>query len=74
MFLRTTTVDGLSMSGIKVVLLEDACASQAIGRSSAEQVHQAAVDRMGYVFAQIETSASFIARAKEAARHLKAAS
>jgi nicotinamidase-related amidase len=59
-----TTVDGLSMSGIKVVLLEDACASQAIGRFSAEQAHQAAVDRMGYVFAQIETTAGFIANAK----------
>lgn len=69
-----TTVDGLSMSGIKVVLLEDACASQAIGRFSAEQAHQAAVDRMGYLFAEIETTAGFIARAKAAARHLKAAS
>ena len=59
-----TTVDGLSMSGIKVVLLEDACASQAIGRFSAEQAHQAAVERMGYVFAQIETTAGFIANAK----------
>lgn len=59
-----TTVDGLSMSGIKVVLLEDACASQAIGRLSAEQAHQAAVDRMGYVFAQIQTTAGFIASAK----------
>ena len=67
-----TTVDGLSMSGIKTVLLEDACASQAIGRFSAEQAHQAAVDRMGYLFAQIETTAGFIASAK--ARHLKAAS
>jgi nicotinamidase-related amidase len=69
-----TTVDGLSMSGIKVVLLEDACASQAIGRFSAEQAHQAAVDRMGYLFAQIETTAGFIASAKAAARQLKAAS
>ena len=68
-----TTVDGLSMSGIKVVLLEDACASQAIGRFSAEQAHQAAVDRMGYLFAQIETTAGFIASSKVAAPHLKAA-
>lgn len=68
-----TTVDGLSMSGIKVVLLEDACASQAIGRFSAEQAHQAAVDRMGYLFAQVETTASFIARAEATPRH-KAAS
>ena len=69
-----TTVDGLSMSGIKVVLLEDACASQAIGHSSAEQAHLAAVERMGYVFAQIETTAAFIARAKAAPGRLSAAS
>jgi nicotinamidase-related amidase len=69
-----TTVDGLSMAGIKVVLLEDACASQAIGRFSAEQAHQAAVDRMGYLFAQVETADGFIASARAAARHLKAAS
>ena len=69
-----TTVDGLSMAGIKVVLLEDACASQAIGRFSAEQAHQAAVDRMGYLFAQVETTDGFIANARAAARHLKAAS
>ncbi|HTW88506.1 MAG TPA: cysteine hydrolase [Candidatus Binataceae bacterium] len=69
-----TTVDGLSMSGIKVVLLEDACASQAMGRFSAEQAHQAAIDRMGYLFAQIETTAGFIANAITVARHLKAAS
>lgn len=68
-----TTVDGLSMAGIKVVLLEDACASQAIGRFSAEQAHQAAVDRMGYLVAQIETTDGFIASARAAARHLKAA-
>ncbi|MGH7778334.1 MAG: cysteine hydrolase family protein [Candidatus Binataceae bacterium] len=69
-----TTVDGLSMSGIKVVLLEDACASQAIGRFSAEQSHLAAVDRMGSLFAQVETTAHFIARAKVAARNFKVAS
>lgn len=69
-----TTVDGLSMSGIKVVLLEDACASQAIGQFSAEQAHLAAIERMRYLFAQIETTAGFIASAKAAARHLKAAS
>ncbi|HTW88519.1 MAG TPA: cysteine hydrolase [Candidatus Binataceae bacterium] len=69
-----TTVDGLSMSGIKVVLLEDACASQAIGQFSAEQAHLAAVERMGYLFAQIETTAGFIASAKAANRHVRAAS
>ncbi len=69
-----TTVDGLSMSGIKVILLEDACASQAIGRFSADQAHQAAVDRMGYLFAQIQTAADFIAGLKTATGQLKAAS
>ena len=64
-----TTVDGLSMSGIKVVLLEDACASQAIGGLSAEQVHRAAVDRMGYAFAQIETTGAFVANAKAVRWH-----
>jgi nicotinamidase-related amidase len=68
-----TTVDGLSMGGVKVVLLEDACASQAIGRFSAEQAHQAAVDRMGYAFGQIETTDGFIASVRAAASHLKAA-
>jgi biuret amidohydrolase len=69
-----TTVDGLSMAGIKVALLEDACASQPIGCFSAEQAHQAAVDRMGYLFAQVETTDGFIVSARAAARHLKAAS
>src|SRR5579885_2121336 len=69
-----TSVDGLSMAGIKVVLLEDACASQAIGRFSAEQAHQAAVDRMGYLFAQVETTDGFIASTRAFARGLKAAS
>jgi hypothetical protein len=62
------------MSGIKVVLLEDACASQAIGQFSAEQAHLAAIERMGYLFAQIETTAGFIASAKAATPDLKAAS
>ena len=62
------------MSGIKVIVLEDACASQAIGRFSAEQAHEAAVDRMGYLFAQIETTAGFLASAKAIGRRLKAAS
>jgi nicotinamidase-related amidase len=67
-----TTVDGLSMSGIKVVLLEDACASQAMGRLSAEQAHGAAIARMGYAFAQIETTAAFIANVKAISRHHRA--
>jgi hypothetical protein len=38
-------------------------ASQAIDRLSAEQAHQAAVDRIGCVFAQIQTT-GFLASAK----------
>ncbi|HEV2171885.1 MAG TPA: cysteine hydrolase [Candidatus Binatus sp.] len=68
-----TTVDGLSMAGIKVVLLEDACASQPIGRFSAEQAHELAVDRMGLLFAQVEATDDFIDRAREASRRQRAA-
>jgi nicotinamidase-related amidase len=68
------TVDGLTMSGIKTALLEDACASQAMGRCSAEQAHDAAVDRMGYIFAQIETTDGFIANARACAPRLRSAS
>jgi nicotinamidase-related amidase len=57
-----TTVDGLSMSGIKVTVLADACASQAMGATSAEAAHAAAIDRMAYIFAGVETTESFIAR------------
>ncbi len=58
-----TTVDALSMAGIKVVVLADACASQAIGALSAQAAHDAAISRMAYVFASIESTDSFIQRA-----------
>ncbi len=54
------TVDGLSMAGFKVVLLEDACASQAMGAISAEAAHQAAVERMRYLFAEVCFTDSFL--------------
>jgi nicotinamidase-related amidase len=57
-----TTVDGLSMTGLKVILLADACASQAIGTLSAEQAHAAAVQRMAYLFAAVEDTDAFVAR------------
>jgi nicotinamidase-related amidase len=57
-----TTVDGLSMSGLKVVVLADACAAQAIGTMSAEQTHAAAIQRMAYLFAAIEDTGSFVAK------------
>ena len=60
-----TTVDGLSMAGIKTVVLADACASQAIGSLSAEAAHDAAIERMGYVFAGIGTAAGFARRVAE---------
>jgi nicotinamidase-related amidase len=53
-----TTVDALSMMGTKVCLLEDACASQPIGSLTAEQAHDAAVQRMGYLFAAVTTVAA----------------
>jgi len=56
-----TTVDALSMSGTKVVLLEDACASQPMGTLSAEEAHDAAVARMGYLFAHVTTTRDVMA-------------
>lgn len=59
-----TTVDELSMSGIRMVVLEDACASQAMGSLSPRDAHRAAIDRMGYIFAQILSTNDFIASNK----------
>src|ERR1700691_4441014 len=55
-----TTVDGLSMVGIKVIVLTDACASQAIGTLSAEDAHAAAIQRMAYLFAAVQTTETFL--------------
>jgi nicotinamidase-related amidase len=63
-----TTVDALSMMGVKVCLLEDACASQPIGSLTAEQAHDAAVQRMGYLFAAV-TSTSAVAEAIALRQH-----
>ena len=60
-----TTVDGLSMVGLKVILLADACASQAIGTLSAEQAHAAAIQRMAYLFAAVEDTDAFVARVRD---------
>ena len=59
-----TTVDGLSMTGFKVIVLADACASQAIGALSAEQAHAAAIQRMAYLFAAAEDTATFVAKVR----------
>ena len=55
-----TTVDALSMTGTKVCLVADACASQPIGSLTAEQAHDAAVQRMGYLFAMVATTAAVL--------------
>jgi biuret amidohydrolase len=55
-----TTVDALSITGTKVCLLADACASQPIGSLSAEEAHDAAVQRMGYLFATVTTTAAVL--------------
>ena len=57
-----TTVDALSMSGVKVCLVADACASQPIGDFGAEEAHDAAVQRMGYLFASVTETASVLER------------
>jgi biuret amidohydrolase len=56
-----TTVDALSIMGTRVCLLQDACASQPIGTLSAQEAHDAAVQRMGYLFAQVTTCAEVAA-------------
>jgi nicotinamidase-related amidase len=53
-----TTVDALSMTGTRVCLVADACASQPIGSLTAEEAHDAAVQRMGYLFAMVTTTAA----------------
>lgn len=57
-----TTVDALSMMGTRVCLVEDACASQPMGTLSAEEAHDAAVGRMGYLFASVVTTREVIER------------
>ncbi|MEA2179378.1 MAG: hypothetical protein QOG77_2675, partial [Solirubrobacteraceae bacterium] len=56
-----TTVDGLTMHGYKVVLVEDACASQPMGPVSAQEAHRAAVERMRYLFARVITVDELVA-------------
>jgi nicotinamidase-related amidase len=48
------------MVGIKVIVLTDACASQAIGTLSAEDAHAAAIQRMAYLFAAVQTTETFL--------------
>ena len=54
-----TTSDGLSMAGIRVVILEDACASQPFDGFSAQEAHAFALARFRYQFGQTLTTEEF---------------
>ncbi len=54
-----TTSDDLSMAGIKVVILEDACASQPFDGFSAQTAHEFALARFRYQFGQTMTAQEF---------------
>jgi biuret amidohydrolase len=54
-----TTSDGLSMAGVKVVILADACASQAFDGFSAQDAHAFALARFRYQFGQTLTTNEF---------------
>jgi nicotinamidase-related amidase len=56
----TTTADGLSMAGVKVVILSDACASQPFDGVSAELAHHVALARFRYQFGQTLTTEEFV--------------
>jgi nicotinamidase-related amidase len=54
-----TTSDDLSMAGVKVVILEDACASQSFDGFTAQEAHAFALARFRYQFGQTMTSTEF---------------
>ena len=54
-----TTSDDLSMAGLKVVILEDACASQPFDGFSAQDAHAFALARFRYQFGQTMTTQDF---------------
>jgi biuret amidohydrolase len=54
-----TTSDDLSMAGVKVVILADACASQAFEGFSAQDAHAFALARFRYQFGQTLTTNEF---------------
>jgi nicotinamidase-related amidase len=54
-----TTSDDLSMGGVKVVILADACASQAFDGFSAQDAHAFALARFRYQFGQTLTTNEF---------------
>ena len=51
-----TTSDDLSMAGLKVVVIEDACASQSFEGFSAQEAHAFALARFRYQFGQTMTT------------------
>ncbi|MEK7095739.1 MAG: cysteine hydrolase [Patescibacteria group bacterium] len=55
-----STVRALMMNDLRVVLLHDACASQALGNLTPKQAHDSAVQTMGALFAQPITTSEFI--------------
>lgn len=54
-----TTSDDLSMAGVKVVILEDACASQSFDGFTAQEAHAFALARFRYQFGQTMTTQAF---------------
>lgn len=54
-----TTSDDLSMSGVRVVIIEDACASQSFDGFSAREAHAFALARFRYQFGQTMTTREF---------------
>lgn len=48
------------MTGVKVGVLDDACASQPIRSLTAEEAHDAAIQRMAYLFAQVIDTGTFL--------------
>jgi len=54
-----TTSDDLSMAGFKVVILEDACASQPFDGFSAQDAHAFSLARFRYQFGQTMTTKQF---------------
>jgi nicotinamidase-related amidase len=57
-----STVRELMMRDLKVILLEDACASQQLGGLSPAQAHESAVQTMGALFAETISTSEFISR------------
>jgi nicotinamidase-related amidase len=65
-----TTSDDLSMAGVKVVILEDACASQPFDGFSAHDAHAFALARFRYQFGQTMTAHEFSRSTRGLPRHV----